>query len=76
MYHNRTNRHQGHVEVRTPLPRRKDTPATRGILITAGALYRSKDIFFFLVQSELGDLYKVHMLHAFQLSNHMTLTLN
>jgi splicing factor 3B subunit 3 len=55
------DRHQGHIEVRTPLPRRKDTPATRGILITAGALYRSKDIFFFLVQSELGDLYKVYI---------------
>lgn len=52
-------KHQGHVEVRTALPRRRDMPQERGLLITAATMYRKKDFFFFLLQSELGDLYKV-----------------
>eukprot|EP00981_Chlorochromonas_danica_P002905 scaffold591_cov174-Ochromonas_danica.AAC.6 len=31
-------KHQGHVEVRAPLPRRYDLPAERGVLITAGKI--------------------------------------
>jgi len=52
-------KHQGHDEVRTPLPRRKDYPAERGLLITAAATHKQRDLFFFLLQSEVGDLYKV-----------------
>ena len=52
-------KHQGHVEVRTALPRRADMPIERGLLITAATMYRKKDFFFFLIQSEHGDLYKV-----------------
>jgi splicing factor 3B subunit 3 len=52
-------KHQGHVEVRTALPRRRDMPTGRGLLITAATVYKKKDFFFFLLQSELGDLYKV-----------------
>lgn len=51
-------KHQGHDEVRTALPRRKDLPPSRGVLITAGAIHKRKDSFFYLLQSEYGDLYK------------------
>eukprot|EP01038_Epipyxis_sp_PR26KG_P011576 gene11576-15501_t len=52
-------KHQGHVEVRTALPRRVDIPIERGILITSGTVHKQKDLFFFILQSEFGDLYKV-----------------
>jgi splicing factor 3B subunit 3 len=52
-------KHQGHVEVRAALPRRHDLPPERGVLITAGTVHKQKDLFFFLLQSEYGDLYKV-----------------
>ncbi len=52
-------KHQGHVEVRAPLPRRAGLPPNRGTLITSGALHRQKTLFFFLLQSEYGDIYKV-----------------
>jgi splicing factor 3B subunit 3 len=52
-------KHQGHREIRTALPRRRGFPVERGLLITAATMYRKKDFFFFLLQSELGDLYKV-----------------
>lgn len=51
-------KHQGHDEIRTALPRRKDLPVERGVLITAGAIHKRKDSFFYLLQSEYGDLYK------------------
>lgn len=52
-------KHQGHVEVRTPLPRRADMPNERGLLITTGTVHKQKGLFFFMIQSELGDIYKV-----------------
>ena len=53
-------KNQGHVEVRTPIPRRHDLPVNRGVLITCGWLNRNRNInFFYLLQSEYGDLYKV-----------------
>ena len=52
-------KHQGHIEVRTALPRRQGMPEGRGLLITATTMYKKKDFFFFLIQTELGDLYKV-----------------
>jgi len=52
-------KNQGHVEVRAALPRRHDLPLERGVLITAGTVHKQKDLFFFILQSEYGDLYKV-----------------
>eukprot|EP01041_Mallomonas_annulata_P001015 gene1015-1991_t len=52
-------KHQGHPEVRTAIPRRKDMPDSKGLLITTAAMHKQKDLFFFLLQSELGDLYRV-----------------
>lgn len=52
-------KNQGHVEIRTALPRRYDIPPERGVLIVSGAMHKQKDFFFFILQSEYGDLYKV-----------------
>lgn len=52
-------KHQGHAEVRTALPRREDQPDSRGLLITTAAMHKQKDLFFFILQCELGDLYRV-----------------
>ena len=50
---------QGHADRRCALPRRRDLPADHGLLIVTSAGHRQKDMFFILVQSEMGDLYKV-----------------
>lgn len=47
--------------MRTPIPRRHDTPPERGLLIVAHSTHKQKGLFFFLVQSELGDLYRVSL---------------
>lgn len=52
-------KNQNHPEVRTALPRRIDMPATRGLLPISGALHKQKGLFFFLVQTEYGDIYKI-----------------
>jgi splicing factor 3B subunit 3 len=52
-------KHEGHAEVRAPLPRRVGFPPERGLLVTCAATHRQRELFFFLVQSELGDMYKV-----------------
>jgi len=46
-------------EVRAPIPRRAGTPDEKGLLITSYAVHKQRDLFFFLCQSELGDIYKV-----------------
>ena len=46
-------------ERRCALPRRKDLPAEHGLLLTASAVHKQRDLFFILLQSEFGDLYKV-----------------
>lgn len=51
-------KHQDHPEVRAPLPRRKTMPVGRGLLVTSGTLHQQPGLFFHLIQSELGDLYK------------------
>jgi splicing factor 3B subunit 3 len=51
-------KHQDANEVRTPVPRRNDFPTSRGILLISGTTHKQRGSFFFLIQSELGDLYK------------------
>ncbi|KAI9294366.1 hypothetical protein K502DRAFT_365900 [Neoconidiobolus thromboides FSU 785] len=57
--------HQGSVEHKVPIPRRKIPIADydRGILIVCGALHKMKNTFFILLQSEEGDIYKVTLDH-------------
>eukprot|EP01083_Nonionella_stella_P097943 275342_1 len=52
---------EDHEEVRAPIPRRTATPDEKGILIVSVAAHKQKDMFFFLIQSELGDIYRVKL---------------
>jgi splicing factor 3B subunit 3 len=49
----------GQAAIRTPIPRRTDMPDDKGLLLVAQTVFKSKAGFFALVQSELGDLYRV-----------------
>lgn len=54
-----TYKHQDHKSITAPLPRRFGLPDDKGIIITSVATHTQRDLFFFLLQSELGDIYKV-----------------
>lgn len=63
-------KHQDMPELRIPIPRRAQPleDANRGIIISAYALHKMRinkqTQFFFLLQSEEGDIYKVTMEHS------------
>eukprot|EP00668_Euglena_longa_P034958 GGOE01044886.1.p1 GENE.GGOE01044886.1~~GGOE01044886.1.p1 ORF type:complete len:1215 (-),score=437.39 GGOE01044886.1:243-3482(-) len=46
-------------DLKAVIPRRQDMAPDHGLLIVAYAAHKQKDMFFFLVQSEYGDIYKV-----------------
>lgn len=52
-------KNQGHPDVRAVIPRRADLPAERGVLIVSAAMHKLKTMFFFLLQTEYGDIFKV-----------------
>ncbi|GAB2286715.1 hypothetical protein Dimus_021110 [Dionaea muscipula] len=52
-------KNQGHPDLRAVIPRRADLPAERGVLIVSAATHRQKSMFFFLLQTEYGDIFKV-----------------
>eukprot|EP01094_Clydonella_sp_ATCC50884_P006453 TRINITY_DN1564_c0_g1_i10.p1 TRINITY_DN1564_c0_g1~~TRINITY_DN1564_c0_g1_i10.p1 ORF type:complete len:1192 (-),score=452.93 TRINITY_DN1564_c0_g1_i10:363-3938(-) len=52
---------EGGADVCVPLPRCEGTDDAAPILITASTTHKRKGVFFFLLQSEHGDLYKVTM---------------
>eukprot|EP00971_Amphidinium_carterae_P310188 6163780-Amphidinium_carterae.1 len=54
---------QGHPDVLCAIPRRLEMAQEKGLLIVAHATHKLKDFFFFLIQSEYGDLYKVTLTH-------------
>jgi splicing factor 3B subunit 3 len=54
-------RNQGHPEACAVIPRRADLPADCGVLIVAAATHRQKSMFFFLLQTEYGDIFKVDL---------------
>lgn len=54
-----THKNQGLPERRVPLPRRRDLPTNRSTLITCSAWHRQKNLFFVVVGTEYGDLYRV-----------------
>ncbi|WFD35978.1 pre-mRNA-splicing factor rse1 [Malassezia cuniculi] len=57
-------RHQGQQEHRVPIPRRYNPVGTRRpSMIVTSVLHRMKNAFFFLVQNEDGDLFKVSIDH-------------
>lgn len=51
----------GQGETSTRIPRRADMAESRGLLLTTYSVHKQKDLFFFLVQSEMGDLYKIRI---------------
>ncbi|KAF9523470.1 CPSF A subunit region-domain-containing protein [Crepidotus variabilis] len=58
-------RHMDSRQHRVPIPRRKhplEDPG-RGLIITSAVMHKMKGAFFFLLQSEDGDLYKVTIEH-------------
>ncbi|KAI4351142.1 hypothetical protein L6164_005525 [Bauhinia variegata] len=56
-------KNQGHPDVRAVIPRRYDLPAERGVLIVSAAMHKLKSMFFFLLQTEYGDIFKVTLEH-------------
>ncbi|KAN0060282.1 pre-mRNA-splicing factor rse1 [Thecaphora frezii] len=62
-----TYKHQGQEDHRVPIPRRLNPlqrdSERRGTLIVASVLHKMKNAFFFLVQTEDGDLFKITMEH-------------
>jgi splicing factor 3B subunit 3 len=56
-----TYKHQKHADVRATVPRREGMPFERGLMIIASTMHKSKNMFFFLMQSEVGDLYRVFL---------------
>ncbi|KAI0339861.1 hypothetical protein BDW22DRAFT_549697 [Trametopsis cervina] len=58
-------RHMDAPQHRIPIPRRRHPleDTERGIIITAAVMHKMKGAFFFLLQSEEGDLYKVTIEH-------------
>ncbi|KDQ21634.1 hypothetical protein BOTBODRAFT_26066 [Botryobasidium botryosum FD-172 SS1] len=58
-------RHMDVPQHRVPIPRRKQQvgDSSRGLIIVASVMHKMKGAFFFLLQSEEGDLYKVTIEH-------------
>ncbi|KAF9010785.1 mono-functional DNA-alkylating methyl methanesulfonate N-term-domain-containing protein [Cyathus striatus] len=58
-------RHMDQPQHRVPIPRRRHplSDPDRGLIITAAVMHKMKGAFFFLLQSEEGDLYKVTIDH-------------
>ena len=54
----------GHPEVTALLPRRADLPGDRGTLVTSATTRRTREGFFFLLQTEYGDIYKATLVFA------------
>ncbi|KAK5795226.1 Splicing factor 3B subunit 3 [Gossypium arboreum] len=57
-------KNQGHPDVRAVIPRRADLPEERGVLIVSAATHKQKSMFFFLLQTEYGDIFKVTLEHG------------
>lgn len=54
-----TWKHVGCSDVRVPVPRRSEDLSNEGNIIVAHALHKMKNLFFFILQTELGDLFKL-----------------
>jgi splicing factor 3B subunit 3 len=52
-------KNQNQPDVRAVIPRRQDLPPNRGVLIVSAATHKQKTLFFFLLQTEYGDIFKV-----------------
>jgi splicing factor 3B subunit 3 len=52
-------RRPGHPEIVCAIPRRLEMAQEKGLMCVCAATHKLKDFFFFLIQSEYGDIYKV-----------------
>ncbi|CAI5702384.1 hypothetical protein KXD40_005240 [Peronospora effusa] len=52
-------KNEGHPELTCAIPRREDE--ARNVIIVSAATHKQRDLFFVLLQSELGDLYKISL---------------
>lgn len=50
-----------HEDKHASIPRRSDMSESRGLLITSSVVFKRRGLFFFIIQSEYGDLYKVEL---------------
>jgi splicing factor 3B subunit 3 len=50
-----------HEDRECPIPIRNSQVEGKGLFFTAHTMLRVKDVFFFLIISEYGDLYKVSL---------------
>ncbi|PRP81374.1 hypothetical protein PROFUN_11061 [Planoprotostelium fungivorum] len=53
--------HQGHNQVKAVIPRREGSNDDQGLMIISSTFFKRKDLFFFLVQTEYGDLIKLSL---------------
>lgn len=53
---------QGHEDRQCLIPRRLNMPLDQPLIIISYSIHRQKDMIFFLLQSEYGDLYRVNLL--------------
>eukprot|EP01101_Sappina_pedata_P009043 TRINITY_DN5147_c0_g1_i1.p1 TRINITY_DN5147_c0_g1~~TRINITY_DN5147_c0_g1_i1.p1 ORF type:complete len:1219 (+),score=480.96 TRINITY_DN5147_c0_g1_i1:47-3703(+) len=54
-------KNQNHPDISCRIPRRKSMDMESGVLITSYASHKQRDLFFFLVQTEFGDVLKVSL---------------
>lgn len=52
-----------HKDIYCSYPRRLETGEDKNIFIVCWSLHRNKNLFFILMQSEYGDLYKIEVIH-------------
>ncbi|EGG17647.1 CPSF domain-containing protein [Cavenderia fasciculata] len=52
-------RNIGHADISVSIPRRNGMTEEKSLMIVSHASHKQRDMFFFLVQSEYGDLYKI-----------------
>lgn len=51
----------GNKELRVPFPKRVGAPTDRSLILNCYATHKQKDLFFFILQTELGDLLKLSL---------------
>lgn len=54
-----TYKNVNHNDIACAIPRRMDMHAKRSLLTVATCMHKKKNMFFFMIQSEMGDLYRV-----------------
>ena len=66
-------RSDGHPELRVVIPRRKDLPLDRSVMITAAATLKQKSAFYTFIQTEYGDLFRVSLSYEGSTVNDLTI---